>query len=150
MSRGFLDGAFSLVVSSDHGGGGPSGEFLDGPVRYVMITGVGDSRRPAGVRRNPAGDPGLPGIPSDDVKNHVQEHHSSAKLTPAQKKLEKAKKAQEKKAKKAEKAALKQHMKDQSPATRKRMKEDAKEAKHNREHTREFFLKRWFTKKPAK
>jgi hypothetical protein len=87
---------------------------------------------------------------SDDVKNHVQESHSSAKLTPAQKKLEKAKKAQEKKAKKAEKAALKQHMKDQSPATRKRMKEDAKEAKHNREHTREFFLKRWFTKKPAK
>jgi hypothetical protein len=87
---------------------------------------------------------------SDDVKNHVQEHNSSAKLTPAQKKLEKAKKAQEKKAKKAEKAALKQHMKDQSPATRKRMKEDAKEAKHNRDHTREFFLKRWFTKKPAK
>ncbi len=87
---------------------------------------------------------------SDDVKNHVQEHSQKAKLTPAQKKLVKAKKAQEKKAKKAEKAALKQHMKDQTPETRKRMKQDAKEAKHNREHTREFFLKRWFTKKSPK
>ena len=87
---------------------------------------------------------------SDDVKNHVQEHSAKAKLTPAQKKLVKAKKAQEKKAKKAEKAALKQHMKDQTPETRKRMKQDAKEAKHNREHTREFFLKRWFTKKSPK
>ncbi|HTA84225.1 MAG TPA: hypothetical protein VK783_14870 [Bacteroidia bacterium] len=87
---------------------------------------------------------------SDDVKNHVQEHSASAKLSPAQKKLEKAKKAQEKKAAKAQKAALKQHMKNQSPDTRKRMKADAKEAKRNRDHTKEFFLKRWFTKKPAK
>jgi hypothetical protein len=41
-------------------------------------------------------------------------------------------------------------MKNQSPSTRKMMKQDAKEAKRNNEHKKEFFLKRWFTKKSGK
>src|ERR1700739_1880244 len=67
--------------------------------------------------------------------------------TKQQKALAKKKKQRDKEAAKATKALLKQHMKDQSPATRKRMKQDAKEAKRNNEHKKEFFLKRWFRKK---
>ncbi len=67
----------------------------------------------------------------------------------AQKKQQKMQKAREKQQEKARKEAMKQHMKDQTPEVRKRMKKDAKEANLNNEHKREFFLKRWFSKKKA-
>lgn len=67
----------------------------------------------------------------------------------AQKKQQKAQRAREKQQEKARKEALKEHMKHQTPEVRKRMKKDAKEANLNNEHKREFFLKRWFSKKKA-
>lgn len=84
------------------------------------------------------------GVPSDyqPVDPNMRKPH-----TKAQKELVKKKKKEAKEAKKATRAALKQHMKNQSPETRKRMKRDAREANRNNEHKREFFLKRWFTKK---
>jgi hypothetical protein len=88
---------------------------------------------------------------SDDVKNRQsQDPNMRDPQTKAQKKLAKEQKAKAKAARKAEKAALKEHMKHQTPEVRKRMKQDAKEAKRNNEHKKEFFLKRWFRKKPSK
>jgi len=69
--------------------------------------------------------------------------------TKAQKKTEERQKALAKKAEKAQAEAEKQHMKNQTPAVRKRMKEDAHTANLNNEHKREFFLKRWFSKKKS-
>lgn len=40
--------------------------------------------------------------------------------------------------------ALKNHMKSQTPETRVAMKQAMRTAKQNREHRREFFVKRWF------
>lgn len=68
-------------------------------------------------------------------------------VTKDQKRLAKKEKERAKASKKATKAALKQHMKDQTPEVRKRMKRNAREADRNNRHKREFFIKRWFTKK---
>jgi hypothetical protein len=88
---------------------------------------------------------------SDDVKNRQsQDPNMKNPETKAQKRLAKEQKKKAKAARKAEKAALKEHMKHQTPEVRKRMKKDAKEAKRNNEHKKEFFLVRWFRKKPAK
>ncbi|HXB10752.1 MAG TPA: hypothetical protein VNZ45_02105 [Bacteroidia bacterium] len=67
--------------------------------------------------------------------------------TKAQRKTEERQKALEKKSEKAQEEAKDQHMKHQTKAVRKRMKEDAHTADLNNEHKREFFLKRWFSKK---
>jgi hypothetical protein len=56
-------------------------------------------------------------------------------------------KEQDAKEQKEEEEVRQQHMKDQTPAVRKRMKEDAHKADLYNGHKREFFLKRWFTKK---
>lgn len=40
--------------------------------------------------------------------------------------------------------ALKRHMKSQTKETRKAMRRNLHEAKRNREHRKEFFIKRWF------
>jgi hypothetical protein len=69
--------------------------------------------------------------------------------TKAQKKTEERQKALEKKSEKAQEEAKEQHMKHQTKAVRKRMKEDAHTADLNNEHKREFFLKRWFSKKKS-
>jgi hypothetical protein len=88
---------------------------------------------------------------SDDVKNRQsQDPNMRDPQTKAQKKLAKEQKAKAKASKKAEKAALKEHMKHQTPEVRKRMKADAKAAKRNNEHKKEFFLTRWFRKKLTK
>jgi hypothetical protein len=69
--------------------------------------------------------------------------------TKAQKKTEERQKALEKRSEKAQEEGKEQHMKHQTKAVRKRMKEDAHTADLNNEHKREFFLKRWFSKKKS-
>ncbi|MDP4267498.1 MAG: hypothetical protein Q8880_08700 [Bacteroidota bacterium] len=64
-----------------------------------------------------------------------------------QKAIDEKKKAREKENQKIYKAALKKQQKIQTKETRKRMKEMNAKANRVNENKREFFLKRWFSKK---
>jgi len=81
-----------------------------------------------------------------DAQKQKQSDNAPA-MGKMQKKVLAKQKAEEKQAEKDRQEALKQHMKNQTPAVRKRMKADAHQANLYNEHKREFFLKRWFTKK---
>ncbi|MBL7891078.1 MAG: hypothetical protein JNL63_00500 [Bacteroidia bacterium] len=70
------------------------------------------------------------------------------KTTRAQRKEAKKMWKEKRRNERAEKKKIKEHHKRiQTKEVRKRMKKDRKTAIRNNEHKREFFLKRWFSKK---
>lgn len=71
--------------------------------------------------------------------------------TRAQRKAEKKKwKETRKRKRRAEKAIKAHHKRIQSDDTRKRMKKNYKKAQRVNDNRKEFFIKRWFRKKPKK
>jgi len=64
--------------------------------------------------------------------------------------IERMKEYREREAFKAYKKAVKRQWKMQSPETRKRLRQDLRKAKKFNYHRKDFFLKRWFTKRGLK
>jgi hypothetical protein len=82
--------------------------------------------------------------PAQDVNSHSPKPAHSSRM---EKKAEKKKVVRQKKADKALEKGRLELVKIQTKAVQKRMKESKRKAKRHNENKREFFLKRWFTKK---
>jgi hypothetical protein len=90
------------------------------------------------------------GAMAQDIKD-VNPHSPTAKPSARQqKKADKKKLEQKKLGEKAIEIGKKRHEKLQTKEVRKRMRQSKRKASLNNAHQQEFFLKRWFRKKPGR
>jgi hypothetical protein len=75
---------------------------------------------------------------------------SFAQDSKKERQIERMKEYRERETFKAYKKAVKRQWKIQSPETRKKMRADLRKAKKYNYHRKDFFLKRWFTRKGRK